>query len=438
MIAVLRDSWALLFGLLLLMLGNGLLGTLLGVRGSIEGMSPATLSYVMSSYFAGLLVGARLVPRLIKRVGHVRVFAALASLISAAFILFAAAPHPVAWAAMRFLVGFCFCGVYVVAESWLNAKSTNETRGQTMSAYMLIQLAGLVGAQGLLVLADPGGYVLFVIISVLVSVAVAPILLSASPAPVYETARPMSLIELYRSSPLGVVAAFLLGGLFSAIFGMSSVYGSEAGLSVEQIALFVTAIYLGGLLFQYPIGWLSDRFDRRFLIVATCAMGVGAAALALTGPGFWTVLALAAVLGGAINPLYSLVIAHTNDFLDSDQMASASGALIFLNGAGAVGGPIAVGFAMDSLGPGAFFGYIGVLLGAISLYGLYRMTQRPAPSVEETGPYAPIAMTAGAVAQEATQDIVSEIVTAAEAEAEAAAQDAACDDKTPQLADSVR
>jgi MFS family permease len=425
MLTVLRDSWALLLGVLLLMLGNGLQGTLLGVRGAIEGMSPATLSYVMSAYFAGLLLGARTVPALIRRVGHVRVFAALASLISAAFILYAAAPNPWVWGVMRLLVGFCFCGVYVVAESWLNAKADNATRGQAMSTYMLVQLGGIVLAQGLLVLADPAGYTLFVVISVLVSVSVAPILLSASPAPVYDSVKPMTLGELYRSSPLGFVAAFLLGASFSAIFGMSSVYGSEAGLTLEQIAVFVTAIYLGGFVLQYPIGWLSDRLDRRVLIVATCVVGAAAAGAAVATPPFWALVALAGVIGGALNPLYSLIIAHTNDFLDTDQMASASGGLVFLNGAGAVGGPLVVGLMMDGIGPEAFFLYLAALLGAISLYGLWRMTQRAAPSADETGPYAAIAMTASPVALEATQESVVEQI-------EAAGEDG--DDTTPRAA----
>jgi MFS family permease len=426
MATVLRDSWALLLGMLLLMLGNGLQGTLLGVRGALEGMSASTLSFVMSGYFAGLLVGARVAPGLIRRVGHVRVFAALASLISAAFILYAAIPHPVAWAAMRFLVGFCFCGVYVVAESWLNAKADNRTRGQAMSAYMLVQLGGMVLAQGLLVTADPGGYTLFVVISVLVSVAVAPILLSASPAPVYETVKPMTLRELYVASPLGAVSAFLLGGMFSAIFGMSSVYGAEAGLSVEEIAAFVTAIYLGGFLFQYPIGWFSDRMDRRRLIVVICVMGAAAAVMAIFAPSFWALLLLAGIMGGVMNPMYSLVIAHTNDFLETDQMAAASGGLVFLNGAGAVGGPVVVGLLMERFGAAAYFVYLAALLGAIVAYGLYRMTRRAAPSAEDTGPYAPVAMTAGPVAVEATQEYVVERIEAGE--------DDTGDDTTPRAA----
>ena len=183
MMIVLRSSWALLLGMLLLMIGNGLQGTLLGVRGDIEGFDPALLSYVISAYFIGFLGGSRMAPGLIRRVGHVRVFAAMASMISAAFILYAAAPNLIAWAFLRLLVGFCFSCVYVVAESWLNDASDNEHRGQALSLYVIVQMLGIVTAQGILSLGDPGGYGLFVLISVLVSVSFAPCLLYTSPSP---------------------------------------------------------------------------------------------------------------------------------------------------------------------------------------------------------------------------------------------------------------
>ena len=411
MLGVVRDSWSLLLGLLLLMLGNGLQGTLLGVRGAIEGMSPGTLSFIMSAYFVGLLIGARVTPVMIGRVGHVRVFAALASLISAAFILYAAQPDPWVWGAARLVVGFSFCGVYVVAESWLNERATNETRGQAMSVYMLVQMTGVVSAQGLLMLGDPGGYALFALISILVSVAVAPMLLSAGPTPVFKASPRMTLRALFAVSPLGCVGAFLLGGVFAAMFGMAAVYGGQAGLSIGQISALVAAMYAGGLVTQWPIGWLSDRMDRRLLIVAICAVGAAAAAAA-TVVGFTGVLIAAAVVGAVANPLYSLIIAHANDFLRADDMASGSGGLLFLNGVGAVGGPIAVGFLMERFGAAAYFAYFAALLAAISLYGAWRMTRRAGPS--DTGPHAPILASATPVAVE----MASEIAASAEKEAE--------------------
>lgn len=409
MLAVFRDSWTLLLGLLLLMLGNGLQGTLLGVRGALEGMTPGALSVVMSAYFLGLLIGARVTPLMIRRVGHVRVFAALASMISAGFILYAAAPDPWIWAATRLVVGFCFCGVYIVAESWLNERATNATRGQAMSAYMLVQMVGIVAAQGLMTLADPAGYALFVLISVLVSLAVTPMLLSVSPAPAFDAAKRMSLRRLMQVSPLGCVGVFLLGGVFSAMFGMAAVYGALAGLTVPQISALVAAMYAGGLVTQWPMGWMSDRMDRRRLIVGLCVAGFVASGLAALGPGYPVLLLLAAVIGGSVNPLYSVLIAHTNDFLEPSDMASASGGMLFLNGVGAVGGPLAVGVLMDRFGPGAFFLQMGGLMGLIALYGLWRMTRRAAKSAVETGAHISVLPSASPVAVEIATDVAAEI-----------------------------
>lgn len=384
---ILRESWTLFVGVFLLMLGNGLQATLLGVRGAMEGMSPSALSWVMSAFFFGLLIGARVTPNMVAKVGHVRVFAALSSLISAGFILYAMAPDPWVWAATRFVIGFCFCGVYVVSESWLNDISTNKTRGKLLSAYMLAQTFGVIAAQGLLNLADPGGYALFAVISVAVSLSMTPMLLAATRAPTFETATPMTLRKLLEASPLGCVTVFLVGGLFSALFGMTGVYGVAEGLSVGQISALMAAIYAGGLITQLPIGWLSDRFDRRLLLIGTAILGGSGAAMGVFAHDFWSVLVCGALVGGSANPLYALALAYTNDYLERDQMAAASGGLLFINAIGAVGGPVVVGFAMQVYGPEAFFGFIALVLAAIALYGFYRMTQRASLPIEETGDF---------------------------------------------------
>jgi MFS family permease len=194
----------------------------------------------------------------------------------------------------------------------------------------------------------------------------------------------------------------MLGGVYAALFGMLAVYGVARGLTVTQISIVVGSVYLGGLVFQWPVGWLSDRMDRRRLIVGLCASGA-AMALVASAAGFWGVAAAAFLLGGSVNPLYSLAIAYTNDFLRAEEMAAGSGGLLFLNGVGAVGGPLAVGWLMDRFGAGAFFLYIAALIAAIGLYGLWRMTRRAAPAREETGPFAVISPSARAVAVEAAQ-----------------------------------
>lgn len=376
MIAVLRNSWPLLLGVMLLMLGNGIQGTLLGIRGKIEGFSAVQMSYVMSAYSAGFLLGSRLAPEMIRSVGHVRVFAALGSMISAILILFPVAPDWMAWAAMRAVIGFAFAGVYITAESWLNASASNETRGQALSAYMICQMIGIIAAQGLMNLSDPSGFDLFIISSVLVSVAFTPVLLSASAAPSFERITPMPIRKLLQTSPLGCVGLFLLGGIFSALFGMASVWGSEVGLSVRNISIFIGAIYLGGLVLQYPIGWASDRLDRRQMILGLSAAGavVGFAAMVLP----WTMsvlFAIAFLSGGIANPLYSLMVAYVNDYLQSDEMAGASAGLLFIYGTGSIGGPLITGWLMALIGPPGFFLFIAILFTATAVYAFYRMSQ---------------------------------------------------------------
>ncbi|MDQ7260482.1 MFS transporter [Paracoccus sp. PS-1] len=408
MLTVLRTTWPLLLGILLLMVGNGMQGTLLGIRGKIEGISTTQMSVVMSAYFGGFLLGSRVVPELIRKVGHVRVFAALGSLISSVLILYAAAPHWISWSLMRLLIGFCFSGVYITAESWLNAGTTNENRGQAMSAYMIMQMLGIISAQFLMNTADPAGYLLFVIPSVLVSVSFLPILLSTQPAPQFSTLKRMSFGSLFRVSPLGCIGIFLMGGVFSALFGMASVWGSTKGLSVREISAFVAAIYAGGLLLQYPIGWLSDHGDRRFIVLGLSVLGAAVSLATVTlQPGIWGLLLAAALIGGVANPVYSLLLAYTNDFLDNSDMAAASAGLLFINGIGAMAGPLITGWLMSLLGPDGFWVYIGLLLAMLAFYAGWRRTRRPAAPVADQQSFAVIAPSATPVAVEAALETAS-------------------------------
>ncbi len=406
-------AWSLLLGMMLLQIGNGLQGSLMGVRGAIEGFSTFELSMVTSAYFVGFLGGSRLTPEFIRRVGHVRVFAALGSFISAALILYPVATYVWAWVLLRVIIGFCFSGVYVTAESWLNNASSNETRGQTLSLYMIVQMVGIVAAQGLLNVADPAGFTLFVIPSVLVSISFAPILLSVVPTPAFETNQNMTLRQLYNSSPLGFVGMFLLGGVFSAQFGMSAVYATQIGMTVREISIFVSAIFVGAVVLQYPIGWVSDRMDRRQVIMATGVIGALACAIAWgSGGHFNTLLACAFVLGGMTNPLYGLLIAYTNDYLEPDDMAGASGGLLFVNGLGAIAGPIITGWTMSQFGPQMFWAFIVLLMSATAAYAAYRMTQRASAYAEdddyEAVPLAPMGMSSTAAAFDAMQEYYAE------------------------------
>ncbi|WP_146345102.1 MFS transporter [Phaeobacter marinintestinus] len=420
---VLSSAWALLLGMGLLMVGNGLQGTLLGVRGQLEGFSTFEMSVVMSSYFLGFLGGSRIAPDMIRRVGHVRVFAALASFISAVMILYPMFTNPIAWSLGRVLIGFCFSGVYVTAESWLNNAADNANRGKALSAYMIVQMAGIVAAQALMLAGDPAGYETFVIASVLVSISFAPILLSISPTPSFERTQPMTLRQLMTASPLGCVGMFLMGGVFSAQFGMSAVYGAEVGLTLAEISTFVAAFYIGATVFQYPIGWLSDRMDRRLMIMAgSIGAGLGSILGIMMGDQFIVLLFAALLIGGLANPLYSLLIAYTNDYLEHEDMAAASGGLVFINGLGAIAGPLFMGWLMDDaiIGPSGYFMFMAGLLFALALYAAYRMTQRPSVPVEDTGVMAAVYPSSTAMAVEYAQEFAIEADQDGQDDAEAA------------------
>ena len=420
MINVLSGVWALLLGIVLIMLGNGMHFTLIGLRGGIEGFSSTALAVVTSGYFVGFLSGARLTPLMIQRVGHVRVFAALGSFMSAALIALPLLTEPWAWTLLRVLVGFCMSGIYVAAESWLNAAATNETRGKVLSAYMIAQTLGIIGAQGLLTLGDAGTSVLFICASILVSVSFAPILLSAAAVPVVDVAKPMPLRDLFNGSPLGTVGIFLLGSVYATQSGMGAVFGTKIGLSATQISLFIAMLFAGALVMQYPIGWMSDRMDRRKLIFGLAVLGAAACLLGwVTDGGIWALMFAAFFAGGVTTPLYALLLAYTNDSLSASDMPAASGGLVFTFGLGAIAGPLVTGWAMQNLEPGAFWLVIGVTFVAIALYALYRMTQRAIAPVDETDSYLNVLPTASPVAIEAAGEWAIEN---AEAEREAKAE----------------
>ena len=400
MLQVLRQSWPLLLGVMLLMVGNGVQGSLLGIRGALEGFSTFQLSIVMSAYFVGFLGGSRLAPEMIRRVGHVRVFSALGSMISAVLILYPMLLDWISWSAMRMLIGFCFSGIYVTAESWLNNTATNETRGQALSAYMIVQMLGIIASQGLLSIGDPTGYGLFIIPSVLVSLAFMPMLLAKTPAPTFDAIKPMSFQRIFVTSPLGCVGMLLTGGVYAGMFGMASVWGAKSGLTIAQIAGYGAALYIGGLALQYPVGWLSDRIDRRALILWVSVLGAVVMLVAtLVMLPYAAILVVALLLGGTINPLYSLLIAHTNDFLTKEEMPSASARLIFLNGFGAIFGPLASGWLMSLIGARGYFLFLFVLFTLLAAYAAWRMQQRSAPV--DQGAYSGLTPTASAVAVDA-------------------------------------
>lgn len=388
MFKVVSNSWALFLGMALIMLGNGLQGSLLGVRAAIEDFDVTTTGLIMSGYFAGLIVGSAVVPKIVGRVGHVRSFGALASLASTSILVHVIFIDPWVWWAMRVATGFAYAGIYIVAESWLNDAADNKTRGQLLSFYMLISLGGLAGGQFMLNIASPEGFELFVLISVLVSVAVIPILISVGVAPSFETSESVSFLQLYRVSPLGIIGILVCGVSMGAIFGMGAVYATTIGLTVSEVSFFMASLIVGGIIVQYPIGHISDALGRRQVIIGTCLLGaIVSFAAAMTSVDDWRLYALIALIGGFSFPLYSLCVAHTNDYLSPKQMVAASGTLVLANGIGATLGAPITALAMDRFGPQAFYHTNGVALLLVCVYALWRATRREAVSTEDAGDF---------------------------------------------------
>lgn len=377
MFSVLSNCWALFLGMGLIMLGNGLQGTLLGVRASMEQFGTTETGLIMSGYYVGLIFGCRFVPRLVGQVGHIRTFGALASFASTSILVQAVFVEQIIWLAMRFVTGFCYAGIFIVAESWLNESATNGTRGKLLSVYMLVLLGGTSGGQLMLNISSPLGYDLFVLASLLISIAVVPILLSTARAPQFEQQEQISFLQLYRVSQLGVFGMFVNGMCYGTIYGMGAVYATEIGMSVREVSLFMGVMILGGFLFQYPLGILSDMIGRKKVIVGCCIAGslTSFYAMGFSGAGL-TSFILVTVVGGFTMPVYALCGVHTNDYLTSTQMVAASGTLVLLSAAGAAIGAPVTAFLMDYLGSQAFYLSLSLMMATIALFALYRSTQR--------------------------------------------------------------
>ncbi len=399
-LAAIGAVWALLLGIALLNLGDGLQATLLGVRAALERFPTPATGLLMSAFYVGFLVGSLATARTVERVGHIRVFGALASLASAAALVYSVFVTPSAWALLRFVSGVCFAGLYIVAESWLNDRASNETRGQLLSIYMLVTYGGIAAGQLLLNVAHPSGYQLFILTSVLISVALVPLLLSAGDAPGFEHATPLKARALYRLSPLGVVATALSGMSSAILFSMGPVYAEGIGLSVRDISYFMTAAVVGCLLLQWPVGRLSDRFDRRRVLACVTFLAALAAAVAVPAASASNAALLVAVacFGGLALPMYALAIAHANDFLEPGEMIAASGALVLASGVGAVLGPVSASALMQTTGANGFWWSLAAIHAFIGAFALYRMLRRAAKPLTDQGDYHPVAAHASAVA----------------------------------------
>jgi MFS family permease len=383
------STWPLLLGMGILMLGAGLQSTLLGVRATIEAFPTTVTGIIMSCYYVGYLVGTRLAPQLLRRVGPVRVFATLAALASVAVLVHGSWVHPGPWALMRLLSGVCFAGIYVVAESWLNHYASSSNRGQLLASYMLVLYVGLGGAQFLLVLSSPQSTQPFMLVSALISAAMVPIVASAQEVAGPAVPQRVRFRDLYRNSPLGVVAVAVSGMISSIIFSMGPVYARLSGFGTRGVAEFMAVSILAAVLTQYPVGRLSDRMDRRTVIASMCLLAtIVAAAIEVFGPlPRILFLTLAALFSGAALTLYSLSVSHVNDKLDPSQMVAASSALLLINGTAAAFGPVITGALMATFGARAYFGILGTLAGALTLFDLWRKVRRGPVPQSQKGPF---------------------------------------------------
>ncbi len=377
-------SWAILLGIGFMMLANGLQGTLLGVRAGIEGFTTFNTGIMMSGYFIGMFIGSMFAPFLVSRVGHIRVFSALASLASISILFHGVYIDPWLWMAMRIVTGISFAGFYVVTESWLNDRASNETRGKVLSVYMVIVTGSMGAGQFLLNLAGPETIDLFILISVIISLGLIPILLTVKPAPAFSTSSKMSLVDLYRASPLALIGNCLTGMAHGTIFGLGAIYASEKLVDLKAVSLFMACFLVGSLVSQWPIGYVSDLIGRRGVMAGLSVVSVVSCLLALVTPIdsvlFYLVIV---VLGSAAIPMYSICIAYANDRLEPQQIVAASGSLVMVAGFGAMTGPIIIAFFMDMFDVTLYFWGIATVFTIIFFFTLIRIGARAGVARED-------------------------------------------------------
>jgi MFS family permease len=407
MINSIKGNWALFAGVLMLMAANGLLVTLLSIRGAAVGMSPSSIGLMQSGYPLGALAGCIYAPRLVARIGHVRAFAALGSLCSVTAIVHLLSVDVWTWGAMRMLAGFCFPGLYVICESWLNARTPNRSRAMVLSVYFVVQMAGASAGQALAGVDDASGALMFGVASILISLSFLPVLMSHNPAPEYVPPVRMSLRKLAGITSMGVLGAGLNGAAQASVYIGLPLYGLAIGLQAGDAAILVVVATLAGAVAQFPVGLISDRVDRRFVVVAlsvVCALVSAALAMGVFEDA---VLIAAVLLGASVLPVYSLCVAYTNDYLLPAQIVPASGSLVLsLNIGilvGAFAGPASLGVA-GAAGMPTFLATVGALTAMVAVV---RVLRSAAP--EDTGVAQPIAaqgaQTAGVLHPEATQPL---------------------------------
>ncbi len=369
--------------------GNGLQSTLIALRGAAEGFSPATIGFMGTTYFTGFLVGCFAITPIMKSVGHIRTFAALAAIAAVATLLLVLFIEPLVWSAVRFVTGLCFAGLFTVIESWLNAGVSNRDRGRVLSVYRIIDIGSVISAQFLIPAVGAGGFEIFALMTIMITLSLVPVSLADRSNPVAPDKVRLDIRRVWRISPLGAIGCMVVGTTNGAFRSLAPVYAGQIGMSLTDVVVFVSAGIAGGAVMQYPLGYLSDLWDRRLvMLVSVVGAMVSALALALfAGTGAATNLALVLVFGSFAMPLYSLAAAHANDRAGRSEFVQVSAVLMLFYSVGAIVGPLSASFFMQTWGPGFLFAFIActyvVLLAAI----LVRMRAKPGVPADQRGSF---------------------------------------------------
>jgi len=377
--SAIRPLIPLLIAAGILLGGNGLQGTLIALRGAQEGFSPAVIGFMGTAYFGGFLLGCLAVGRIMKAVGHVRSFSALAALASSGTLMLVLVIDPVMWSVIRFVTGFCFAGLFTIMESWLNAGVANATRARVLALYRIVDIGSVTSAQFLIPVFGPEGFTIFAIMSIMITLSLVPVSLGDRTNPPIPEDVKLDLRRVFRISPLGCIGCIAVGVTNSSFRSLSPVYAEQIGMSVTDVVTFVSIGIIGGAVIQYPLGYLSDLWDRRGVLLVTTAGAMLAAILLVFagGPPLLTFV-LVFVFGSFAMPLYSLSAAHANDRAGKNDFVMVNAALMLFYSFGAIGGPLSAAFVMQRYGPGALFGFIAAVYAVFVLIILYRMRARSA------------------------------------------------------------
>ena len=386
MIAAFNQVRTFLLAIFMIMAGSGFLSTLLAVRLENDGTAAPLIGLVGTAYFAGLTVGSLRVGGLIAQIGHIRSIAAFVSVFSASSLSYALWQDVAFWAVLRFIDGFAIAGVFVCLESWLSERTDTRTRSSALAAYMVALYLGQAMGQFLLNIGEDAPALPFMFSAILLSLALLPVVLTRVPQPDIGELQPLSVKRLYAISPLGMIGTAATGLMLGAFYALAAVFVRRMGLSLADVAFFTSCAIGGGVLFQWPLGLLSDRFDRRKVIVAIfLAAALVASAIALVGDHRGLLFVLGSLFGGVAFALYPLCVAHTNDHIEAHERVGASGGLVLLYSLGAVAGPLVGSLAMAMAGPAGLFGAIGATALLATGFGLWRVyAADPVPSEDQS------------------------------------------------------